>query len=150
MDSNQPNAIRVSNIISKGENLNNMTSKLSFHVKVSGNCYSFVKQRVHKEEGKNKRGQQTGCGNNKKELECKDPTVYFNLIIFPDVDPTKIIAQTTYKWTCINRQHMQIKDLQDVASEMVVTFFKLSTETSKAVILAKLSKMMATTQTMAV
>ncbi len=42
---------------------------------------------------------------------------------------------------------MLIKDLQDIASEMVVTFFKLSTKTLKAMILAKFSKMMAIAQT---
>jgi hypothetical protein len=40
--------------------------------------------------------------------------------------------------------------LQDVAREMVVTFFKLYTETLKAVILAKFSKMMVIPHTMAV
>jgi hypothetical protein len=61
--------------------------------------------------------------------------VYFNLIISSDVDPPKIIAWTMYEWTRINWQRMQIKDFQDVASETAVTFFKVSTEILKAVIL---------------
>jgi hypothetical protein len=74
-----PNATSLNDITSKGKNPTNMTM-LGSHVKVSGSSYSFVKQRVHK-ENKNKGSQQRVHGDNKKEPEYKDPTIYFNLVL---------------------------------------------------------------------
>jgi hypothetical protein len=133
-----PNVVGLANITSKGEIPTNMTM-LSSHVKVSGGGYAFVKQRVHKEK-KAMHAQQGGRGNNEKEQEYKDPTVYFNLIISLDVDPLEIIARTTYEWTWINGQRLQIKELQDVVSKTVVSFFKLSMEMTKGVIIAEFEK----------
>jgi hypothetical protein len=42
----------------------------------------------------------------------------------------------------MNGQGIQIKDLQDVASKTVVSFFKLLTETPKAMIIAKIEKIL--------
>jgi hypothetical protein len=50
-----PNVTSLNDITSKGKIPTNMTM-LGSHVKVSGSGYSFVKQRVHK-ENKNKRNQ---------------------------------------------------------------------------------------------
>ncbi len=135
-----PNMVGLANITSKGKILTNMTM-LGSHVKVSGGGYAFVKQRVHK-ENKAMRAQQGGRGNNEKEQEYKDPTMYFNLVISSDVDPLEIITRTTYEWTRINGQRLQIKELQDVASETLVSFFKLSTETAKGVIIAEFKKIL--------
>jgi hypothetical protein len=121
---------------------------LGSHVKVSGSGYSFVNQHVHK-ENKNKCNQQRVHGNNKKEPEYKDPTVYFNLIVSLDVDPAEIIARTLYEWTRMNGQRIQIKELQDVASKTVVSFFKLSTETAKSVIIAEFKKILNKTRAIA-
>jgi hypothetical protein len=68
--------------------------------------------------------------------------VYFNLVISLDVDPLEIIAHTTYEWTRINGQRLQIKELQDVASKTVVSFFKLSMETAKGVIITESKKIL--------
>ncbi len=99
-----PDAVGLADITSKGEIPTNMTM-LGSHVKVSGGGYVFVKQRVYK-ENKAMRAQQGGRGNNEKEQEYKDPTVYFNLVISLDVDPSEIIACTTYEWTHINGQRL--------------------------------------------
>ena len=66
--------------------------------------------------------------------------MYFNLVISLDVDPLEIIARTTYEWTWINGQRLQIKELQDVVSKTVVSFFKLSMEMTKGVIIAEFEK----------
>ncbi len=137
---NNPNAVGLANITSKSKIPTNMTM-LGSHVKVSGGEYTFMKQRVHK-ENKAMHAHQGGCGNNEKEQEYKDPTVYFNLVISLDIDPLEIIARTTYEWTRINGQHLQIKELQDVASKMLVSFFKLSMETAKGVIIAESEKIL--------
>ncbi len=139
-------AAGLNDITLKGDIPTNMTM-LGSHVKVSGNSYSFVKQRAHK-ENKNKCPQHGGCLNNEKEPKYKDPIVYFNLVVFADVNPVEIIACTSYEWTCMNGQH-QIKDLQDVASKTVVSFFKLSMETPKAVIIAEIEMILNEAQEMA-
>jgi hypothetical protein len=68
--------------------------------------------------------------------------MYFNLVISLDVNPSEIITRTTYEWTWINGQHLQIKELQDMASKTVVSFFKLSTEMAKGVIIAEFEKIL--------
>jgi hypothetical protein len=42
----------------------------------------------------------------------------------------------------MNGQHIQIKELQDVVSKTVISFFKLSMEMPKAVIIAKMKKIL--------
>jgi hypothetical protein len=121
---------------------------LGSHVKVSGSGYSFAKQHVCK-ENKNKRNQQRVHGDNKKEPKYIDPTVYFNLVISLDVEPAEIITPTSYEWTWMNGQCIKIKELQDLASKTVVSFFKLSTETAKSVIIAKFKKIQNKTRTVA-
>jgi hypothetical protein len=135
-----PDAVGLANITSKGK-IPTIMTMLGSHVKVSGGGYTFMKQRVHK-ENKAMPAQQGGCGNNEKEQEYKDPTMYFNLVISSDVDPLEIITCATYEWTRINGQRLQIKELQDVASKTVVSFFKLSMETAKGVIIAELEKIL--------
>jgi hypothetical protein len=135
-----PDVMGLNDITSKGDIPTNMTL-LGSKVKVSGSGYSFVKQCIHK-ENTNKRFLQGGHGNNKKEPKYKDSIVYFNLIVSLDVDPAEIIARTSYKWTRMNGQRIQIKELQDVASKTVVSIFKLSTQTSKAVIIATIKKIL--------
>jgi hypothetical protein len=88
--------------------------------------------------------------NNDKEPEYKDPTVYFNLIVSLDIDLVEIIACTSYKWTQTNGQHIQVKEFQGMTSKTVVSFFKLSTETHKAVIIAKFMKILIQAQKMVV
>ncbi len=99
-----PNSVGINNTTSKGEIPTNMTI-LGSHVKVSGNSYSFVTQCVHK-ENKQKQAQHGCCGNNEKEPEYKDPTVYLNLIVSLDINPAEIIASISYEWTHTNRQHI--------------------------------------------
>jgi hypothetical protein len=78
---------------------------------------------------------------NKRE-EFKDPTVYFSMIISSEVAPKEIIERTTHEWARMNGVRLQIKELQFVESETVVTFYKVSTLTPKDVLLAELKKIL--------
>jgi hypothetical protein len=113
-----PNS-KEKNIAFKGEISPNMT-KLGSHVKISGTGNAFNKQKVWDKEGDSVRQSRKA---NKKE-EFKDPTVYFSMVISSEVNPTEIIERTTHEWSCLNRARLQIKDLQFMESETVVSIYK--------------------------
>jgi hypothetical protein len=60
------------------------------------------------------------------------------MVISTEVRPQELINRITHEWSRIGGSRLQIKDLQTIESEMVVTFFRVSTLTPKAVILAEL------------
>ncbi len=123
------------NISSKGEISLNMT-KLGTHIKISGNGNSFNKQKVWDKDGN---ARQKSCTANKKE-EFKDPTVYFSMVISSEVEPKEIIERTTHEWAHMNGVHLQIKDLQFIESETVMSIYKVSKNNPKDVQLAELEK----------
>jgi hypothetical protein len=49
----------------------------------------------------------------------------------------------------MNGQHIQIKELQDIASKTAISFFKLSMEMPKVVIIAEIEKILNEAQEMA-
>jgi hypothetical protein len=67
----------------KGNISTNMT-KLGIHVQVSGNGYTFLKQKVWDKENQRKKSL-------KKKEDFRHPAVYFSIIISSLVDPKKII-----------------------------------------------------------
>ena len=64
------------------------------------------------------------------------------MVISTEVDPLKLIDRVTHEWLRLNGTRLQVKDLQSISSETVVTFFKMSTATPKNVILAELIKIL--------
>ncbi len=131
-----PNS-KEKNISSKGEISTNM-SKLGAHVKISSNGNVFSKQKVW---GKDDTGGQNTRKSNKKE-EFKDPAVYFSMIVSSEVAPKDLIERTTHEWARLNGVRLQVKELQFVESETVVTFYKVSKLTPKDVLLAELKKIL--------
>jgi hypothetical protein len=131
-----PNS-KEKNIMLKGEISANMT-KLGAHVKISGNGNVFSKQKVWNRDDTDNR---STCKSNKKE-EFRDPTVYFTMIVLSEVAPADIIERTTHERARLNGVRLQVKELQFVESETVVTFYKVSKLTPKAVLLAELRKML--------
>ena len=57
-----------------------------------------------------------------------------------------IIDRTTHKWARLNRVRLQVKELQSIDSKTVVTFYKVLKLTPKAVLLAKLRKILTMAQ----
>ena len=78
---------------------------------------------------------------NKKE-EFQDPTVYFLMFVSSELPPKDIIDRTTHEWARINGVRLQIKELQFVDSETVVSIYKVSKLTPKDVILEELKKIL--------
>jgi hypothetical protein len=115
-------------------------TKLGTHIKISRNCNAFNKKKIWS-------NQENGCKSHKsnKEELC-DPTVYFSMVVSTKVRPQEIIDRVAHEWAHLNGSHLQVKDLQSISSEMVVTFFKMSTATPKHVILAKLKRILLETQ----
>jgi hypothetical protein len=68
------------------------------------------------------------------------------MIVSSELPPVEIIERTTHEWARLNGVCLQVKELQFVDSEMVVTFNKVSKLTPKAVILAELKKIFLKTQ----
>jgi hypothetical protein len=64
------------------------------------------------------------------------------MVVSSEVQPQEIIDQVTHQWAHLNSTRLQIKDLQSIESERVVTFFKVSTMTPKEVILVELTKIL--------
>ena len=64
------------------------------------------------------------------------------MVISTEVDPLELIDRVTHEWSRLNGTRLQVKDLQSISSETVVTFFKMSTATPKNVILAELNKIL--------
>ncbi len=135
-----PNS-KEKNITSKGEISPNMT-KLGIHIKISGNGNAFNKQKVWDKDGDS--GQQS-CKANKKE-EIKDPMVYFSMVILSEVEPKEIIEHTTHEWLRMNKMRLQIKVLQFIESETMVSIYKVLKNTLKDVLLAELEKILTMTQ----
>ena len=127
------------NISNKGEVSSNMT-KLGTHVKISGNGNAFNKKKVWNNQSSDRNSRRT------QKEEFRDPIVYFSMIISTQVEPSELIDRLTHEWSRINGTRLQIKDLQSISSETVVTFFKMSTATPKKVILAELIKILLETQ----
>jgi hypothetical protein len=71
------------------------------------------------------------------------------MVIFSEVEPQEIIECMIHEWARLNGMWLQIKDLQFIESETVVTFFKVSTATHNDVILAELSMILIAAQDMA-
>jgi hypothetical protein len=127
-------------ITSKGEISPNMT-KLGEHIKISGNGNAFNKRKVWDTAGDGRKSRKS----NKKD-EFQDPTVYFSMIVSSDVNPKEIIDRTTHEWSRMNGVRLQIKELQSVDSETVVSFYKVSKLTPKEVLLAELRKILLAAQ----
>jgi hypothetical protein len=131
-----PNS-KEKNILSKGEISANMTI-LGARVKISGNGNVFSKQKVWDRD--NTDGWKT-CKSNKEE-EFKDPAVYFSMIISSEVAPKENIERTTHEWARMNGMRLQVKELQFVESETMVTFYKVSKLTPNDILLAELKKIL--------
>jgi hypothetical protein len=125
------------NIASKGKISSNLT-KLGAHVKISGNGNVFNKQKVWNQEEPDNWSTRKA---NKKE-EFRDPTVYFTMIVSLETPPTDIIERMTHEWARLNGVRLQVKELQFVESETVVTFNKVSKLTPKGVLLAEFRKIL--------
>jgi hypothetical protein len=60
------------------------------------------------------------------------------MVVSTAVRPQELLDRITHEWARTGGNRLQIKDLQTIESETVVTFFRVSTLTPKAVILAEL------------
>ncbi len=127
------------NISNKGEVSSNMT-KLGTHVKISGNGNVFNKKKVWNNHSSDRNSRKS------QKEEFRDPVVYFSMVISTQAEPSELIDRLTHEWSRINGTRLQVKDLQSISSETVVTFFKMSTATPKKVILAELIKILLETQ----
>ena len=133
-------------IKNKGEISPNMT-KLGIHIKVSGNGNVFNKQKVWDYQGQGNNGRSSRKSNKKEEY--KDPTVYFSMVVSSEVEPVEIIERVTHEWARLNGTRLQVKDLQFVDSETVVSIFKISTATNKDVIREELKRILLNAQSKA-
>jgi hypothetical protein len=129
------------NITFKGKISPNM-SKLGTHIKISGNGNAFNKQKVWDKDGDS--GRQSRKANKKEEF--RDPTVYFSMAILSKVDPKEIIECTAHEWSRINGMRLQIKNLQFMESETIVSIYKVLKNTPKDVILKELERILIMTQ----
>jgi hypothetical protein len=111
-------------------------TKLGTHIKFSGNGNAINKKKVLGNQGNDRKSRKS-----KKDKFC-DPVVWFSMVISSEVQPKEIIDCVTHKWAHLNGTRLQIKDLQSIKSEMVVTFIKVSRMTPKEVILAELNKIL--------
>jgi hypothetical protein len=68
------------------------------------------------------------------------------MVILPEVEPKEIIECTTHEWSCMNITRLQIKDLQFMESETVVSIYKVLKNNPKDVILKELEKILIMTQ----
>ena len=68
------------------------------------------------------------------------------MIVSTEVKPQELIDRITHEWVQLGGARLQIKDLQIIESETVVTFFRVSTMTPKSVLLAELKKILLETQ----
>ena len=121
----------------KGDISPNMT-RLGEHIKISGNGPNVFNRR---NEWDNADGGRNARKSNKKE-EFQDPTVYFSMFVSSEIPPKVIIERTTHEWARTNGVRLQIKELQFVDSETVVSIYKVSKLTPKAVILEELKKIL--------
>ena len=68
--------------------------------------------------------------------------VYFLMFVLSEIPPKDIIDRTTHEWARMNCVRLQIKELQFVNSETVVSINKVSKLTPKDVILEELKKIL--------
>ena len=127
------------NISNKGEISSNMT-KLGTHIKISGNGSAFNKKKVWNNQSTEQKSRKT------QKEEFRDPVVYFSMIISMEVEPSELINRLTHEWARLNGTRLQVKELQSISSETVVTFFKMSTYTPKKVLLTELTRILLETQ----
>jgi hypothetical protein len=127
------------NISNKGEISSNMT-KLGTHIKISGNGSAFNKKKIWNNQSTERKSRKT------QKEEFRDPVVYFSMIISTEVEPSELINRLTHEWARLNGMRLQVKELQSISSETVVTFFKMSTSTPKKVLLAELTRILLETQ----
>ncbi len=118
-------------IVSKGDISTNMT-KLGVHIRILGSGNAFNKKKIWNDNRKRR-----SCKTSKKEEFC-DPMVFFSFVASSDVKPQEIIDRMAHEWNKAGGNRLILKELQDVDSETVVSLFKVSTATSKEVILAEL------------
>jgi hypothetical protein len=102
--------------------------KLGTHIKISGNGNVFNKKKVWGNQGNDCKSRKS-----KKDKFC-DPV--------SEVQSQESMDRVTHKQVHLNGTQLQIKDLQSIESEMVVTFFKVSMMTPKEVTLAELTKIL--------
>jgi hypothetical protein len=111
-------------------------TKLGTHIKISGNGNAFNKKKTWS-------NQENDCKSRKSNKEeFQDPTLYFSMVLSSKVRPQLIIDRITHEWVHLNGSHLQVKDLQSISIEMVITFFKMSTANPKYVILAELKRIL--------
>jgi hypothetical protein len=128
-------SLKEKSIGSKAEVSPNMT-KLGNHIKISGNGNAFNKKKIWS-------NWENDCKSNKSNKEdFRDPTVYFSMVVSTEVMPQEIINRVSHEWARLNGPRLQVKDLQSISSETVVSFFKVSTVTPKHVILAELKRIL--------
>jgi hypothetical protein len=126
-------ASKDKNISNKGKISSNMT-KLGTHIKISGNGNAFNKKKIWNNQPSDRKSRKS-----QREEFC-DPTVYFSMVTSTEVDPLELINGLTHEWSQLNGSRLQVKDLQSISSEMVVTFFKMSTAIPKQVLLVELTR----------
>jgi hypothetical protein len=85
----------------------------------------------------------------KKKEEVHHPTVYFSIIVSSLVDPKKIIDRCAHEWTRNGGTRMNIKELQDICTDRVVSMFWVSTATLKKCILGELKMILTKAQSLA-
>ncbi len=68
------------------------------------------------------------------------------MIILSEVEPKEIIEPTTHEWLRMNGTRLQIKDLQFMESETIVSIYKVSKNNPKDMILKELEKILIMTQ----
>jgi len=125
-----PNS-KEKNITSKGEVSSNMT-KLGTHIRISRNGNVFNKKKVWDTQDQARKSRKP------KKEEFRDPAVYFSMIVSTEVRPQELIDRVSHEWARSGGNRLQIKDLQTIESMTVVSIFRVSTLTPKAVLLSEL------------
>jgi hypothetical protein len=68
------------------------------------------------------------------------------MVILSKVEPKEIIERTTHEWSRMNGMRLQIKDVQSIESETMVSIYKVLKNTPKDVLLVELEKILIMTQ----
>jgi hypothetical protein len=68
------------------------------------------------------------------------------MVVSSKVEPKEIIERNIHEWARLNGTHLQVKDLQFVDSETVVSIFKVSITMNKEVIHAELKRILLNAQ----
>jgi hypothetical protein len=88
-------ASKDKNISNKGKISSNMT-KLSTHIKISGNGNAFNKTKIWNNQTSNRKSRKS-----QREEFC-NPTVYFLMVTSTEVDPLELIDRLTHEWSRLN------------------------------------------------